>query len=98
MVALMMKVACMVVLCVALVAAPMAEAVIRGQVTGSVDPSLTFLQNGGATPHACCNGVCSLSASRDNDLGIIQNQKVFEESRHYLSRIQVTIFSPCDYT
>ncbi|XP_028768313.1 non-specific lipid-transfer protein 1 isoform X1 [Neltuma alba] len=56
----LMKVACMVVLCVAVVAAPIAEAVTCGQVTTSLAPCLTYLQRGGAPAPACCNGVRSI--------------------------------------
>ncbi|KAK4268466.1 hypothetical protein QN277_025121 [Acacia crassicarpa] len=59
----MMKVACMVVLCVVLVAAPMAEAITCGQVTGNLAPCLAYLQNGGAPAPACCNGIRGLLGS-----------------------------------
>lgn len=61
---LVMKVACMAVLCVALVAAPMAEAAITcGQVTSSLAPCINYLQKGGAPTPACCSGVKGLLAS-----------------------------------
>ncbi|XP_028808640.1 non-specific lipid-transfer protein 1-like [Neltuma alba] len=56
----LMKVACMMVLCVAVVAAPIAEAVTCGQVTSSLAPCLTYLQRGGAPAPGCCNGVRTL--------------------------------------
>ncbi|XP_028806171.1 non-specific lipid-transfer protein 1 [Neltuma alba] len=59
----LMKLACVVVLCVALVGAPLAEAITCGQVTASVAPCLGYLQRGGAPPPGCCNGVRSLVQS-----------------------------------
>ena len=56
----MMKVACMVVLCVALVASPVAEAITCGQVASSVAPCVPYLQKGGAPSPGCCSGVRGL--------------------------------------
>ncbi|XP_028768315.1 non-specific lipid-transfer protein 1-like [Neltuma alba] len=56
----LLKVACMMVLCLAVVAAPIAEAVTCGQVTSSLAPCLTYLQRGGAPAPGCCNGVRTL--------------------------------------
>jgi len=52
------KVACMVVMCMAVVSAPMvAQAVTCGQVTTSLAPCLGYLMNGGAAAPECCTGV-----------------------------------------
>ncbi|XP_054779104.1 non-specific lipid-transfer protein 1-like [Prosopis cineraria] len=59
----MMKLACVVVMCVALVGAPLAEAITCGQVTSSVAPCLGYLQKGGNPSPGCCNGVKSLVAA-----------------------------------
>ncbi|XP_028774658.1 non-specific lipid-transfer protein 1 [Neltuma alba] len=56
----LMKVAFMAVLCVALVVAPMAEAVTCGQVSSSLAPCIAYLQKGGTPAPGCCNGVKSL--------------------------------------
>ncbi|KAK4268441.1 hypothetical protein QN277_025098 [Acacia crassicarpa] len=58
--AAVMKVACMVVLCLAVVAAPMAEAISCGQVSSSLSPCIPYLQNGGAPAPGCCQGIRSL--------------------------------------
>ncbi|XP_061349034.1 non-specific lipid-transfer protein 1-like [Gastrolobium bilobum] len=53
------KYACVVVMmCMALVGAPMAEAAITcGQVVSSLTPCITYLTRGGAPTPGCCNGV-----------------------------------------
>ncbi|KAF7825424.1 non-specific lipid-transfer protein 1-like [Senna tora] len=61
---IMMKLACVMVVCMAVVGAPMARAAVQcGQVTSSLAPCMTYLQNGGAPDSACCGGVKSLSAA-----------------------------------
>ncbi|OIW19059.1 hypothetical protein TanjilG_10620 [Lupinus angustifolius] len=57
------KVACMVLMCMVVVGAPIAQATITcGQVVSSLAPCLTYLQSGGAVPGTCCNGVKGLVA------------------------------------
>ncbi|KAI9072058.1 hypothetical protein K1719_028305 [Acacia pycnantha] len=56
----LVKVACLVVLCVALVGAPLAEAITCGQVASSAAPCLAYLQRGGSPSPGCCNGLRSL--------------------------------------
>jgi len=52
------KVACMVVMCMAVVGAPMmAEAVSCNDVTTNLAPCLSYLMNGGSASSACCEGV-----------------------------------------
>ncbi len=61
--AISVKVACMVVMCMAMVmvmGAPIAEAITCGQVTSSLTPCIGYLRSGGAVPGGCCNGVKSL--------------------------------------
>lgn len=52
-----MKLACLVVLCLALATAPFASAITCGQVTTSVAPCLGYLQKGGMPSRGCCSGV-----------------------------------------
>ncbi|RDX69359.1 Non-specific lipid-transfer protein, partial [Mucuna pruriens] len=54
------KLAYVVLLCMSLVGAHTALAITCGNVQGSLAPCLGFLQNGGAVPAACCNGVRSV--------------------------------------
>ncbi|XP_054797586.1 non-specific lipid-transfer protein 1-like [Prosopis cineraria] len=56
----MMKLACMAVMCAALVGAPLAEAITCGQVTTNVAPCLSYFQRGGTPSPSCCNGVKNL--------------------------------------
>ena len=58
-----LKVACVVLMCMAMVGAPMVQAITCGQVTASLAPCITYLQNGGAPSAGCCNGVRSLVAA-----------------------------------
>ncbi|XP_054783432.1 non-specific lipid-transfer protein 1-like [Prosopis cineraria] len=60
--AALVKVACLAVLCVALIGAPMADAITCGQVTSSLAPCLSYLQKGGSPSAACCNGIKSLAS------------------------------------
>lgn len=56
-----LKVACMVVLCMGVVGAPMmAQAISCGDVTKDLAPCLSYLMNGGTASDACCEGVRSI--------------------------------------
>ncbi|GKF47152.1 non-specific lipid-transfer protein-like protein [Tanacetum coccineum] len=57
-----MKLLCVVVMMVVLLAlsAPEVEAVTCGQVVGAIAPCLGYLRNGGSPPPTCCNGVRGL--------------------------------------
>ncbi|OIW19044.1 hypothetical protein TanjilG_10605 [Lupinus angustifolius] len=58
------KVACLVLLCMIVVGAPIAQATITcGQVVSGLTPCLSYLRTGGAVPGTCCNGVKGLVAS-----------------------------------
>ncbi|XP_019462515.1 PREDICTED: non-specific lipid-transfer protein 1-like [Lupinus angustifolius] len=57
------KVACVVLMCMAVVAAPIAQAITCGQVVGNLAPCITYLRSGGAVPPSCCGGVKSLVSS-----------------------------------
>ncbi|KAE9610797.1 putative plant lipid transfer protein/Par allergen [Lupinus albus] len=57
------KVACMVLICMAVVAAPIAQAVTCGQVVRNLSPCVNYLRFGGAVPATCCGGVKSLVSS-----------------------------------
>ncbi|KAL6987979.1 hypothetical protein U1Q18_013725 [Sarracenia purpurea var. burkii] len=59
-----LKVACMLVMCMVVVA-PYAEAAIScGQVVTSLTPCISYLRsNGGPVPAPCCNGIKSLNSA-----------------------------------
>lgn len=58
---MLMKIACLVVACM-VVLAPHAEAAITcGQVASNLLPCLGYLRTGGAVPANCCNGVRGLN-------------------------------------
>ncbi|XP_061370732.1 non-specific lipid-transfer protein 1-like [Gastrolobium bilobum] len=59
------KYACMVVMmCMALVGAPMAEAAITcGQVVSSLSPCIPYLSGGGSPSPGCCSGVKNVNAA-----------------------------------
>ncbi|XP_020208160.1 non-specific lipid-transfer protein 1 [Cajanus cajan] len=58
------KVACVVVLmCMVVMSAPMAQAITCGQVASGLTPCLGFLRSGGSPPGNCCSGVKSLNAA-----------------------------------
>ncbi|KAK4280350.1 hypothetical protein QN277_011984 [Acacia crassicarpa] len=59
----LVKVACVVVMCVALVGAPLAEAITCGQVVSRVTPCISYIQRGGAPSPGCCNGIRSLAGA-----------------------------------
>ncbi|XP_019446692.1 PREDICTED: non-specific lipid-transfer protein 1-like isoform X1 [Lupinus angustifolius] len=57
------KVACVVLICMVVVGALIAQATITcDQVVSGLAPCLTYLQSGGAVPVTCCNGVKGLVA------------------------------------
>ncbi|OMP08076.1 Plant lipid transfer protein/Par allergen [Corchorus capsularis] len=57
------KFACVAILCMALVSAPLAEGAITcGQVTSSLAACIAYLRGGPLTP-GCCNGVRSLNSA-----------------------------------
>ncbi|CAL0306277.1 unnamed protein product [Lupinus luteus] len=61
------KVACVVLMCMVVVGAPIAHATITcGQVVSGLSPCLTYLQSGGAVPVTCCDGVKGLVALAQN--------------------------------
>ncbi|CAL0306278.1 unnamed protein product [Lupinus luteus] len=61
------KVACVVLMCMVVVGAPIAHATITcGQVVSGLAPCLTYLQSGGAVPVTCCDGVKGLVALAQN--------------------------------
>ncbi|XP_014497470.1 non-specific lipid-transfer protein 1-like [Vigna radiata var. radiata] len=56
-----LKVACMVVMCMAVVGAPiMVQGISCNEVTTDMSPCLSYLKNGGEVPEACCGGVRSV--------------------------------------
>ncbi|KAK4280353.1 hypothetical protein QN277_011986 [Acacia crassicarpa] len=56
----LVKVACVVVMCVALVGAPLAEAITCGLVTSNLAPCLAYIQTGAPPSPGCCNGIRSI--------------------------------------
>ncbi|XP_059668134.1 non-specific lipid-transfer protein 1-like [Cornus florida] len=59
--AIMLKVACVVVLMCMVVTAPQAEAAVTcGMVVTSLTPCLGYLRSGGPVPAPCCSGIKSL--------------------------------------
>ena len=59
-----LKVAVVMVICIAVVGAPMAQAAIScGQVTSRLTPCLGYLQKGGAPAPGCCSGIKAVLAS-----------------------------------
>ncbi|XP_074304481.1 non-specific lipid-transfer protein-like [Silene latifolia] len=58
---LMMKLACALVLCM-LMGAQYGEALSCGQVTSSLSPCISYLQNKGGPSPGCCSGVRSLNS------------------------------------
>ena len=58
-----LKFACVVLMCMAVVSAPMVHAITCGQVTSGLTPCLSYLQKGGAPSAGCCNGVRSLNSA-----------------------------------
>ncbi|XP_057744558.1 non-specific lipid-transfer protein 1-like [Arachis stenosperma] len=57
-----LKVACVVTLvCMALVGAPMVQAITCGQVVSALSPCIPYLRMGGAPSAGCCNGVRTLN-------------------------------------
>ena len=62
-----LKFACVVaVMCMVVVSAPMAQAITCGQVVSALAPCMSYLQNGGAVPAQCCNGVRGLNSAAKN--------------------------------
>ncbi|OIW00888.1 hypothetical protein TanjilG_20889 [Lupinus angustifolius] len=58
------KVACLVMMCMIVVAAPIAQAAITcGQVTSKLAPCITYLRSGGPVSGGCCGGVKALVAA-----------------------------------
>ncbi|KAI3666835.1 hypothetical protein L6452_41873 [Arctium lappa] len=57
---MVMRVLCVVVACMAVVA-PYAEAITCGQVTSSLVACIGYLTKGGPVPPACCSGVVGLN-------------------------------------
>ncbi|CAL0324629.1 unnamed protein product [Lupinus luteus] len=57
------KVACVVLMCMAVVAAPIAQAITCGQVVRNVSPCINYLRSGGAVSAACCGGVKGILSS-----------------------------------
>ncbi|XP_014497485.1 non-specific lipid-transfer protein 1-like [Vigna radiata var. radiata] len=56
-----LKVACMVVMCMAVVGAPiMVQGISCNEVTTDMSPCLSYLTNGGEVSAACCGGVRSV--------------------------------------
>ncbi|XP_061349039.1 non-specific lipid-transfer protein 1-like [Gastrolobium bilobum] len=51
------KLACLVLMCMALVGAPITHAITCGQVSGNLVQCVGYLQGGGAVPPRCCSGV-----------------------------------------
>ncbi|KAI9091058.1 hypothetical protein K1719_028328 [Acacia pycnantha] len=56
----LVKVVCVVVVCVALVGAPLAEAITCDQVISNLAPCFGYLEKGGAPSAGCCNSIGSL--------------------------------------
>ncbi|KAE9603162.1 putative plant lipid transfer protein/Par allergen [Lupinus albus] len=62
--AISIKIACVVLMCMVVVGSPIAEAAITcGQVVSGIAPCLSYLQNGGAVPTTCCDGIRRLVAA-----------------------------------
>ncbi|KAJ0650944.1 putative plant non-specific lipid-transfer protein/Par allergen [Helianthus annuus] len=59
---MMMKVLCIIVVCM-LVVAPYAEAVSCSDVVNKLSPCISYLKNGGSVSAACCNGIKGLNAA-----------------------------------
>ncbi|KAI7748709.1 hypothetical protein M8C21_029967 [Ambrosia artemisiifolia] len=59
---MMMKVLCIVVVCM-MVAAPYAEALSCSDVVSKLSPCVNYLTKGGSVPAACCKGVKGLNAA-----------------------------------
>ncbi|XP_022722382.1 non-specific lipid-transfer protein 1-like [Durio zibethinus] len=59
---MILKLACLVVLCL-VVGAPLTQgAVTCGQVTSALSPCISYLRNGGTVPAGCCSGIKSLNS------------------------------------
>ncbi|CAL0306298.1 unnamed protein product [Lupinus luteus] len=56
------KIACVVLMCMVVVGAPIAQAITCGQVVSGLTPCLSYLRAGGDVPETCCNGVKGLVA------------------------------------
>ncbi|XP_039045837.1 non-specific lipid-transfer protein-like isoform X2 [Hibiscus syriacus] len=59
-----LKLACVVVLCLAVLGAPLAQGAINcGEVTSKLAPCIPYLKGpgGGAVPPACCSGIKTLN-------------------------------------
>ena len=50
----------LVILCMAVLVVPHAEALTCGQVSGFVAPCINYVRKGGPVPAACCGGIRSL--------------------------------------
>ncbi|XP_027071059.1 non-specific lipid-transfer protein 1 [Coffea arabica] len=50
----------LVILCMAVLVVPHAEAITCGQVSGAVGPCINYVRNGGVVPPSCCGGIRSL--------------------------------------
>ncbi|MQK21541.1 hypothetical protein EI013_24525 [Escherichia coli] len=57
-----LKVACLVLMCMAVVSAPIAQAITCGQVVSSLSACIGYLTSGGPVPGGCCGGVKNLLA------------------------------------
>ncbi|KAL4338318.1 hypothetical protein AHAS_Ahas12G0198200 [Arachis hypogaea] len=55
-----LKFAFVMLVCMAMVGAPMVNAISCGQVNSALAPCIPFLTKGGAPPPACCSGVRGL--------------------------------------
>ena len=58
-----LKVAFVVLMCMAVVGAPIAQAITCGQVTSSVMPCAGYITSGKGPAPACCNGIKSVMAA-----------------------------------
>ena len=58
-----LKFTCMALACMALVAAPQANAMTCGQVATYVAPCISYLRTGGNVPSTCCSGVRGLNSA-----------------------------------
>ncbi|KAK3004726.1 hypothetical protein RJ639_018064 [Escallonia herrerae] len=59
----MLKVACVVIMCM-VVTAPYAKAALScGTVASNLTPCLNYLQNGGSVPANCCSGIRNLASA-----------------------------------
>ena len=56
----LIKVACMVLVCLAMGALSAEAAITCGQVDGSLTPCISYVTSGGAVPANCCGGIRSL--------------------------------------